>query len=642
MDSMFDKLVKMVGDLGKRMDTEIAAVRQETSLINVSVKNVQTQILDMQGRFDNHDPSASGQPTVPGHKLRFPKYDGGDDPITWLHKGEQFFRACGTPEHLKVPTASFYLDGAAAQWYYRLEKNQGVPSWTQFVDGINRRFGPPLRSNPLGELTQLHRTSTVDNYQEQFLLLLARCEDVTEPQQIAIFTAGLQQPLSTDVEMQKPTTLEDAMALARAYERRQHVTSELSTVGGRMTSRPAQRASASSSRSTPATSTTGSTSALPVAAPKPPSPTNSRFKPLSPEEMAQRRLEGLCFNCPEKFSREHAKVCSGKGIYYLELADGGETEDTDEETDVTISMHAVTGIRTSSTLQLRATIRGATMVALIDSGSTHSFISDAAALRVGLVPTPQPGLSVGVSNGDRVATSSVCHGVPMAIEDEQFAADLYVLPLVGYDLILGCEWLRALGPIVWDLSKLSMTFWRHDHKVHWTGVNVSPSPCLAVTQAANPLTALLAEFDDLFATPSRLPPPRQLDHRIHLLPNTPPVAVRPYRYAQMLKDEIEAQCQAMQKQGIIRASTSAFSSPVLLVRKRDGSWRFCVDYRALNSKTVRDKFPIPVVEELLDELKYAMFFTKLDLRSGYHQVRMHPDDIAKTAFRTHHGHFSFW
>lgn len=119
------------------------------------------------------------------------------------------------------------------------------------------------------------------------------------------------------------------------------------------------------------------------------------------------------------------------------------------------------------------------------------------------------------------------------------------------------------------------------------------------------------------------------------------MAVRPYHYPQKLKGEIEHQCKDMLRQGIIRASTSVLSSLVLLVHKQDETCCFYGDYRALNAKMIKDKFTIPIIDELLYELKGAVFFTKLDLRSGYHQVRMHPDNIEKMAFCTHHGHFEF-
>jgi hypothetical protein len=164
----------------------------------------------------------------------------------------------------------------------------------------------------------------------------------------------------------------------------------------------------------------------------------------------------------------------------------------------------------------------------------------------------------------------------------------------------------------------------------------------AALDEAHPLLAdLLQQHSDIFDEPQGLPPARPCDHRIHLLPDTAPVAVHPYRYPQLQKDELERQVAVMLAQGIIWISILPFSAPMLLVRKADGTWHFCIDYRVLNAMTSKDKFPIPVVDELLDELHGARFFTKLDLHSGYHQVRMHPDDIEMTAFRTHHGHFEF-
>jgi hypothetical protein len=155
------------------------------------------------------------------------------------------------------------------------------------------------------------------------------------------------------------------------------------------------------------------------------------------------------------------------------------------------------------------------------------------------------------------------------------------------------------------------------------------------------IQCVLIEFGDLFTVPCQLPPSRVYDHYIPLLPGAILVNSRPYRYSPFHKDEIERQVNALLEAVLITPSVSLFASPVLLVKKKDGSWRFCVDYMKLNDMTVKNRFPMPLVEEILDELAGTQFFTSLDLTSGYHHIRMGETDEFKTAFKTHQGHYQF-
>eukprot|EP00253_Pinus_taeda_P025754 PITA_25754 len=145
----------------------------------------------------------------------------------------------------------------------------------------------------------------------------------------------------------------------------------------------------------------------------------------------------------------------------------------------------------------------------------------------------------------------------------------------------------------------------------------------------------------VFATPKGLPPIHDNYHDIHLIPGSVPPNIRSYRCPYVQKTEIECMVAKMLEAGIIQPSLSSFFAPVVLVDKKDGSWRMCMDYRELNKITIKDKFPIHVINELLDEFHGAIYFTKLDLHSRYHQIIMKTGDIPKRTFRTHEGHYEF-
>jgi hypothetical protein len=138
-----------------------------------------------------------------------------------------------------------------------------------------------------------------------------------------------------------------------------------------------------------------------------------------------------------------------------------------------------------------------------------------------------------------------------------------------------------------------------------------------------------------------VPPDRGFEHIIELEAGAKPIITTPYRHPKKYKDEIEKAIKELLDMGHIRPSSSPFASSVVLVKKKDGTMRMCIDFWALNKKMIKNRYPIPRIDELLDELHGAIYFTKIDLHSGYHQIKMREEDISKTTFRCHYGHYEF-
>ena len=304
---------------------------------------------------------------------------------------------------------------------------------------------------------------------------------------------------------------------------------------------------------------------------------------------------------------------------------------------------------------------------LIDPGATHSFISREYVTRVEETPVPLGcGLEIATPTGESLWPSQMLKGSLFSIEDQDMEADLIVIDLKGLDVILGMDWLAS--------NYASMDSFRKEVILRRPGLLVvifygerrrAPSGLISAISARWLLqkgckgylahivdtrsdevrlenVPVVREFLDVFPDDlPGLPPERETDIPIDLVPSTAPISLPPYRMAPAELKELKAWLQELVDGGFIRPSISPWGAPVLFVKKKDGTWRLCVDYKQLNKVTIHNKYPLPRIDDLFDQLQGAKVFSKIDLRSGYHQLRIRESDVPKTAFRTRYGHYEF-
>ncbi|GJZ81075.1 gypsy/ty3 retroelement polyprotein [Tanacetum coccineum] len=243
--------------------------------------------------------------------------------------------------------------------------------------------------------------------------------------------------------------------------------------------------------------------------------------------------------------------------------------------------------------------------ALTDSGSTHNFL-DSKTAKCQLKRTYP--LQVSMVNGNNMLSRNMCK-MKWSLQGEELVADMMILPLGGCEMVLGKQLEKSMGVQV-QLSSMVLYVYPESvfNMVFATLTNDAP----------NGLQTLLADYDNVFAIPKELLPIRSHNYRIPLKEGSPAVNIRPYRHPATQKDAIESMLWSKRKMAAM-----------------------CVDYKQLNKHTIKKKFPIPLIEELIDELYGSKVFSKLDLRFGYHQIKMYPNDITKTTFQNHQGHYEF-
>ncbi|GJU28690.1 putative nucleotidyltransferase, ribonuclease H [Tanacetum coccineum] len=303
---------------------------------------------------------------------------------------------------------------------------------------------------------------------------------------------------------------------------------------------------------------------------------------------------------------------------------------------------------------------------LFDSGADRSFISISLASKLKIPSiTIDTFYDIEMADGNLVRTNTVIKGCTLTLLNQPFEIDLMPIKLGSFDVVIGMDWLSKYHAkilcdekvvhipingetliIRGDRSKtrLNLISCIKTERYISRGCQVFMIQVMEKKSDEKKLEDIpvVKEFPDVFPEDlPGIPPVRQVEFQIDLIPGAAPIARTPYRLAPSEMQELSNQLQELTDRGFIRPSTSPWGAPVLFVKKKDGSFRMCIDYRELNKLTIKNRYPLPRIDDLFDQLQGSSVYSKIDLRSGYHQLRVREKDIPKTAFRTRYRHYEF-
>ncbi|TYK28809.1 ty3-gypsy retrotransposon protein [Cucumis melo var. makuwa] len=534
----------------------------------------------------------------------------------WLSYLETIFRYMKCPEDQQVQCAVFMLTDRGTAWWETtermLEGDVGQITWQQFKESFYAKFfSASLRDAKRQEFLNLEQDDMiVEQYDVEFDMLSRFAPEMiaTEAARADKFVRGLRLDIQGLVRAFRPATHADALRLAVDLSLQKRA--NLSKVAGRgLTSGQKRKAEQQ-----------------PISVPQRNFRSGGEFRCFQRNLLRQGKL-------PEG---SRCVPLVGSTIWPLFIWDQDFLQGKVFATNKTKAERAGTVV--IGTLL----VLGHYALVLFDSGSSHSFISSAFVLHARLEVEPlHHVLLVSTPSGECMLSKEKVKGCQIEITAANHASidcsrkEVAFNPPSMVSFKFKGEGSRSLPQVISAMraSKLlSQGTWS-------ILASVVDTREVDVSLSSEPV---VRDYPNVFPKElSDLPPHREIEFAIELESGTVPISRAPYRMALAELKELKVQLQEMLDKGFIRPSVPPWGAPVLFVKKKDGSMRLWIDYRELNKVTVKNRYPLPRIEDLFDQLQGATMFSKIDLRSGYHQLRIKDGDVPKTTFRSRYGHYEF-